>query len=98
MDEESSTQQSMTGKLASGYIKTTGYTNIIGIVLSFIFGGLFMLVGIALGILFKSFFAFIIFFGIGALIIFFGILGKKTSKRMREGKYYQIGKGWVKPQ
>ncbi|MCK4647576.1 hypothetical protein KAT24_01445 [Candidatus Pacearchaeota archaeon] len=94
---ENSNQQSTTGKLASGYIKTTGYTNIIGIVGAFIFGGLMILLGIILGFLFSKFSAFLIFFVVGSITILFGILGLKGSKKMREGKYYQMRKGWTTP-
>ncbi|MBU1252527.1 MAG: hypothetical protein KJ905_03725 [Nanoarchaeota archaeon] len=90
-------QQSTTGKLASGYIKTAGYTNIIGVVIMFIVGGLMVLGGIGLSFLFGSFFP-LIFSGIGLLIIFLGRLGSKVSKRMREGKYYRVGQGWIKPE
>ncbi|GAI05535.1 unnamed protein product, partial [marine sediment metagenome] len=62
-----------------------------------IFGGLMILIGIILALLFGKF-SPLIFSGIGVVIILLGRLGLKASKRMRkEGDYYQIGKGWVKP-
>jgi len=97
MVEEYPEQQSTSGRIASGYIKTAGYTNIVGVVILFIVGGLMFLGGIVLALLFGSFFVLIIFSGLGLVIIFLAWLGGKHSKKMREGKYYQIGKGWTKP-
>jgi len=90
-------QQSATGKLVSGYEKFEGYRNIFGSIVGFIFGGLMILGGIFLALLINNSFP-LIFSGIGLLIILFCIFSLKWSKRMREGKYYQVGKGWVKPQ
>jgi hypothetical protein len=94
---ENSNQQSTTGKLASGYMKIRGYTNIVGSIIAFIIGGLIVLIGIILSWVFSNFFP-LIFSGIGLLIILAGYLGLKSSKKMREGKYYQVGKGWVTPE
>jgi len=90
-------QQSTTGRLASGYLKATGYTNMIGVVSSYIIGVLMILGGVALALLFGSFVP-LIFSGLGLLIILLGRLGAKHSKKMREGQYYQMGKGWTEPQ
>lgn len=95
---EDTNEQSTTGKLASGYLKVQGYTNMVGIILSYIFGGLLILGGILLALLFRSFIVLLIFAGIGLLIIFLGGLAAKHSKKMREGKYYEVGKGWTEPQ
>ena len=97
MVTENSDEQSTTGKLASGYIKATGYTNIVGVIFAYIFGGLMILVGILLALLFGNFIVLLIFAGFGLLVIFLARLGAKHSKKMREGKYYQLGKGWVEP-
>jgi len=94
---EESNGQSVSGQIASGYLKTTGYTNIIGIIISFIIGGLFVLGGMLLALLFSDLFP-LVFSGIGLIIIFFGWIGWRHSKKMREGKYYQLGSGWTKPQ
>ena len=96
MIEENPNQQSTTGKITSGFLKTTGYTNVFGIITGFIIGGLMVLGGIALALLFSNFFP-LVFSGVGLLIILLGFWGLKSSKRMRKGKYYHVGKGWVKP-
>ncbi len=91
-------EQSTAGQIASGYMKVQGYTNMVGVVTTYVIGGILVLVGILLGLLFKSIVAFLIFAGVGALMIFLAWLGAKHSKKMREGKYYQVGKGWTEPQ
>ena len=94
---ENSNQQSTTGKLASGYMKAQGHINIVGIIIAFIIGGFMILIGIILAWIFSNFFP-LVFSGIGLLIILAGYLGLKHSKKMREGKYYEVGKGWTKPE
>ena len=91
-------QQSASGRIASGYSKVAGYTNMVGVILGYIFGGLLLLVGILLAFLFGNFVVFLAVGGMGILIIFLAWLGAKSSKKMREGKYYQLGKGWTQPQ
>lgn len=98
MVAENLNEQSTTGKLTSGYMKATGYTNMVGVIFAYIFGGLMILVGILLALLFRNFIVLLIFAGLGLLVIFLAKLGAKHSKKMREGKYYQVGKGWVKPE
>ena len=90
-------EQSTTGKVISGYSKVAGYTNVFSSIVAFILGGLIILGGIFLGLLFSNFIVFLIFLGVGLLIIGIGIIGIKMSKRMREGKYYHVGRGWVRP-
>ena len=95
---ENPNQQSTTGKLASGYIKATGYTNIFGSIGLFILGGLMVIIGIILALLFGKFSPLIYISGIGLLMILLGRFTWKQSKRMRkEGEYYELGKGFVKP-
>ncbi|MBU2576430.1 MAG: hypothetical protein KKF50_01790 [Nanoarchaeota archaeon] len=94
---DESTGQSVSGQITSGYLKATGYTNIVGIIISFIIGGLMVLGGMILALLFRDFFP-LVFSGIGLIIIFFGWIGWRHSKKMREGKYYKIGNGWTTPQ
>lgn len=89
--------QSTVGKVSSGYLKVGGYGNLIGSIIAFILGGLFILLGLVLALLFRSFFLLLLA-ALGVLLVFFGFLGLKWSKKMREGKYYHVGKGWVQPQ
>jgi hypothetical protein len=98
MVSEDPNQQSTVGKLSSGYMKVTGHTNIFGSIVLFIFGGLMVLIGIVLGLLFGKFSFLLMFLGFGLLMILLGYFTLKWSKRMREGKYYRVGKGWVKPE
>ena len=95
---EDTNEQSTTGKLASGYLKVQGYTNIVGVIFGYIFGGLMILGGILLTLLFRKVILLLIFGGIGLLVIFLARLSAKHSQKMREGKYYQVGKGWTEPQ
>jgi VIT1/CCC1 family predicted Fe2+/Mn2+ transporter len=96
MNGEKPPQQSTTGKAISGYSKVTGYGNLVGSIIAFIIGGIMILAGILLAFLFGSFFP-LVFSGVGLLIVWFGRLGLRWSKKMREGKYYHVGKGWVEP-
>ena len=96
MVAENPDEQSTTGKLASGYMKVTGYTNIFGAIVVFIIGGGMVLLGISLA-LWSGKFGALIFSAIGLGLILIGCLGLKFSKRAREGKYYQVGKGWTEP-
>jgi hypothetical protein len=96
MDIENQNQQSTVGKMTSGYLKVTGHTNIVGSIFLFIIGGVMTLIGTIIALISKNFFP-LIFSAIGVGLILLGRFNLKWSKRMREGKYYQVGKGWVEP-
>jgi hypothetical protein len=95
---ENPNQQSATGQLASGYLKATGYVNMVGVIIIYITGGIFIFIGFLLGFLFGSFFVLLTFAGIGLVMILIGKFVSRHSKKMREGRYYQVGTGWVEPQ
>ncbi len=97
MGIEDSNQQSTTGKVASGYLQVTGHTNVVGAIFVFILGGLAILAGVILTLISGNFFL-LIFSVVGIGLIFLGRFILRMSKKMREGKYYQVGDGWVKPE
>lgn len=93
---ESSDEQSTKGKIIPREIISQGYSNKVKGITGFAIGGLAILFGIILALTFTSI-IFLILSGIGLIIIFIGWLVLKFSKPMTQGKYYSVGKGWVKP-